>query len=126
MARVEGTAGEPNTVVPGSTSAATPAWPVMARPIANSHVICDAGLPAHAYPSAHPHASRYACLSGHNGVSPHHTVVANLNKVVELRAGFNDRVAEGGAVDARIGADLYAITNKDTANLRDLTVIPTA
>ena len=93
-------------------------------PIADSQMISHAGLPAHAHPGAHPHASRYPRLPGHNSVSSHHTVVANLHKVVKLRTGLNDRVAKGGTINARIGADLYAIANKDAANLGDFTVVP--
>src|SRR5690606_4177711 len=66
--------------------------------------------------------SRKAGLRGDQAVASNPAVVADLHEVVDLAAFADHRIAQGPAVDGRIGADLDAILNDHAAQLRDLAV----
>ena len=48
--------------------------------------------------------------------------VRNLHQVVDLGAGADARLADGRAIDRRVGADLHVVFDDDVGVLRDLQV----
>ena len=48
--------------------------------------------------------------------------VRDLDEVVDLRAGADARLADGGTIDRRVRADLDVVFDDDVAVLRDLLV----
>src|SRR5574341_605558 len=53
-------------------------------------------------------------------MGPHHAIVADLDQIVELDSGFDERITQRSTVNTGIGANLYRIANDDTSNLRNL------
>src|SRR3954447_9601636 len=61
-----------------------------------------------------------ADLGDDEGQSADPDVVRNLDQVVDLRPASDDSLAQGGAIDARAGAELHVVLDASDAGLRHL------
>ena len=82
----------------------------------------DAGLAADDGVIADGDAAGEAGLRGDDGMLPDVAVVGDVNQIIELDAVGNARDAEGGAIDAAVGADFDIVSNFDRADLRKFLV----
>src|SRR5271169_462746 len=62
-------------------------------------------------------AARDAGAAGNHGVRPDAHVMTDLNLIVELDPGLDDRVFDGTAIDGGVGADLDVIADEHAAEL---------
>ena len=117
-----GRAGEPSTFSPAARSDGTPAWAADDHAVADRHVVGDAHLPGQDHAAPEPRRARDADLRHQQRVLADHHVVADLHQVVDLGPAPHDRVAEGGAVDRGVGADLDVVLDQHAAHLGNLTM----
>src|SRR5262249_58785233 len=90
--------------------------------VADRQVVGEAALACRDDAAAEPARAGDADLGDDDRVLPDVHVVADLDEVVDLGPAANDRPAEHGAVDRRVGTDVHIVLDHDDADLRDLSV----
>ena len=63
-----------------------------------------------------------ADLRGEQHVASERDAVRDLDEIVDLGAGADARLADGGTIDRRVRADLDVVFDDDAADLRNLVV----
>ena len=81
-------------------------------------MVADTDLTTHEHTITHRHRAGHSNLTGEYNVPADHAVMGNMNRIIELGALPDHRVAKRAAVDRAIRADLNVILNYDTAELR--------
>ena len=92
----------------------------------------DRQVPAHAHLPAEHHvvadfgAAGDADLRGHQHVASDGDAVGDLHEVVDLRAGLDARLADGGPIDGRVRAELDIVLDDHRCDLGDFLVCAVA
>ena len=81
-------------------------------------VIGDRRLPAHLHEVAQDGRTADSNLGGDHAALPNSDIAAELDEVIDARAGSDARIVERTAVDRRVRADLDVIPDHDPAKLR--------
>src|SRR5215475_2534832 len=89
-------------------------------PLADGHVIGDADLAGQDGAIADGAGARDADLGHQDHVLTDLAVVAHLYEVVDLAPAADDGVAQRGAVDGGVGADLHVVGDAEAAHLGNL------
>src|SRR5215831_942713 len=90
------------------------------RAVADGEMVREAHLPGGDHAAAEPARAGDADLRHDDRVLADLDVVADLHKVVDLRAPTDDGPTEHGAVDRGVGTDVHVVLDHDDADLRDL------
>src|SRR5271165_1157109 len=80
----------------------------------------ESPLSADHHKIAQPRTAGNPNLPGENTTSAEHDVVGDLDEIVDHRAGADDCVVAGAAIDRRVGADVDIIADNHTPELRHL------
>ncbi len=88
--------------------------------VANLHVICNAHLSRHRHTIANPRAPSNTRHTGNHAVPDNLNIVTYLNKIINLRAGPNDRMAKRRTVNGAVRTYLDIVANQHAPNLRYL------
>ena len=86
-------------------------------------LLADPGLASYGRVVAYRDTSGKAGLRCNHNVLSDHAIVRDMYKVVELCAIPNTSCAEGGPIDAAVGADLHVVSYLDRAHLRKFFVV---
>src|SRR5207248_1259641 len=87
---------------------------------ANPHVADDARLAGNRHVVVERGAAGNARLSGEQRAVADGDAVGDVHQIVDLGAGTDPRLTDGGPVDRRVRADLDVVFDRDAAVLRDL------
>ena len=90
--------------------------------LADRDVAGHADLPGQRHVVFNRHTARHADLRRQQHVAADGDAVRDLHEVVDLGAGADARLANGGTIDGRVGADLDVVFDDDAADLRNLVV----
>ena len=85
-------------------------------------MVANAHLSAHHAVIADAATAGNAGLGGDHDVCADAAIVANVDQIVELRAGPDDGLIESAAVDGAVGANLDVVADDEAADLRELYV----
>src|SRR5258708_31984772 len=88
--------------------------------IADVQMADDTDCPGDHAARADPGTARYAHAGGDHRVRTDVDVVADLDLVIQLGPRLDDGVADGAAIDRRIGTDLDVSADAHAAELRHL------
>jgi hypothetical protein len=86
-------------------------------------MIRHANLTGQSHSVAHSNAAGDTHERHEDAVLADPAVVSDVNKIVDLGAGADHRLAGFGAIDSSIRADLYVITDLDYTDVRQLDVL---
>src|SRR5262245_64966022 len=94
--------------------------PANLRPATDFDVANHAGLTAHHHKVFKFSRARDADMTGNDAMPPNHDVVPDLHQIINFRAFADNRVVEGPAIDAAVGADLHVVLDDHAPDLRHL------
>src|SRR6266850_3417354 len=92
------------------------------RPVTDGQMVREADLAGGDDAAAEAARARDSDLGHDDRVLADLDVVADLNEIVDLGPAADDRLAEHGAIDRRVRADVHVVLDHDDAHLRDLAV----
>ena len=92
------------------------------RAVPDAEMACHPNLARQDDPVAKMGAAGNAALRDKNARTPHLDIVADLDQVVNLRAGLNPGAAETRTVNGGVGAHLDVVVKLDNPDLRNLLV----